>query len=189
MQVAASLLGDPGRMPFVGHFRVSFLAKPDGRASLAAAGRIASESGLVPGFRAAREVESALLGLCTSGVHDRNELLRRAWTALMDIAACDLGPVGGTDMTIILAARDARGMGIAGVGLSGVWGWSGDLPGELIPLVEGAHPLLGVPGLPATTPGVLTLDAPVEQVVAVPAHLQPILPTTDTLARRCGVHP
>ncbi len=185
MQVEALLLGDPGRMPFVGHFQLAFHTE---RASLAVAGRVAAESGVVPGFRAAREVEDALLGMTTNDVKDRNDLLRRTWTVLADIASCDLGPKGGADLTLLLAACDVRGMGIAGVGLSGVWGWSGDVADEVCPLVEGAHPLLGGTGLPKVIPGVLTLDSPVRRVVAVPSHLQPILPATDTLARRCGVH-
>ena len=122
MQVAALLLGDPGRMPFVGHFHLGFHTE---RASLAVAGRVAAESGVVSGFRAAREVEGALLGMVTHGAKDRNDLIRRAWTVLSDIASCDLGPSGGADLSLLLAARDGRGMGIAGVGLSGVWGWSG----------------------------------------------------------------
>ena len=185
MQVVALLLGDPGRLPFVGHFQVGIHT---GAGSLAVAGRVAAEAGVVPGFKAAREIESALLGLRTQGVQDRNDLIRRAWTALHDVAACDMGPASGTDLTILLAAQDDRGMGIAGVGLSGVWGWSGVVGEEIKPLVQGAHPLLGEPGLPKEVPGVLTLDAPVARVVAVPAHLQPVLPNSDTLARRCGVH-
>ena len=184
MQVAAYLLGDPGRMPFVGHFQVGIHT---GTASLAAAGRISAEAGVVPGFRAARELESALLGITTHDVKDRNDLLRRAWTALHDVAACDFGHNGGADLTIVFAVQDARGMGIAGVGLSGVWGWSGEVGQEVQPLVTGAHPLLSGPGLPDQMPGVLTLDAPVAKVVAIPAHLQPVLPGSDTLARRCGV--
>jgi len=185
MQVAAYLLGDPGRMPFVGHFQVGIHTS---QGSLAAAGRVANESGVVPGFRAAREVESALLGMTTHDVRDRNDLLRRAWIALSDLAACDLGPGAGANFSILIAAQDARGMGIAGVGLSGVWGWSGSVADEVAPLVQGAHPLLVGPGLPDETPGVLTLDAPVSRVVAVPSHLQPVLPGAETLARRCGVH-
>jgi hypothetical protein len=186
MQVVALLLGDPGRLPFVGHFQVGIHT---GAGSLAVAGRVSAEAGAVPGFRAAREVEGALLGMTTHDVKDRNDLLRRAWRSLHDLATCDMGPAGGADLTILMAARDERGMGIAGVGLAGVWGWSGALGDDPVPLVQGAHPLLGRPGMPAEVPGVLTLDAPVEQVVAVPAHLQPVLPGTDSLTRRCGVHP
>jgi hypothetical protein len=186
MAVAATLLGDPGRMPFVGHFRVGIQADS---ASLAVAGRVGAEAGLGPGFRAAREIEGALMGMRTVAVRDRNDLLRRAWTALWDMAACDFGPQAGADLTIVLAARDTEGMGIAGVGLSGVWGWTGSSADPTEPLVTGRHPLLCGPGLPDDVPGVLTLDAPVDQVVAVPAHLQPVLPGSESLARRCGVHP
>jgi hypothetical protein len=186
MKSAAFLLGDPGRMPFIGHFQVGIHT---GGASLAVAGRVAAHSGVVRGFRAARELESALLGMSTVEVQDRHDLIRRAWTVLHDVEACDFGPDGGADLTLLMVAQDAQGMGIAGVGLSGVWGWSGAVGDEVLPLVQGAHPLLGDPGMPGQTPGVLTLDAPVARVVAVPSHLQPVLPGPDTLARRCGVHP
>jgi hypothetical protein len=186
MQLAALLLGDPGRMPFIGHFQVGIHTEG---ASLAVAGRVAGRSGVVPGFRAARELEGALLGMNTVEVQDRHDLIRRAWRVLHDVEACDFGPDGGADLTILMVGQDAQGMGIAGVGLSGVWGWSGAVGDEVQPLVDGAHPLLGDPGMPEETPGVLTLDAPVARVVAIPTHLQPVLPGVDTLARRCGVHP
>jgi hypothetical protein len=183
MQVEAHLLGDPDRMPFVGHLQVGIHTA---NASLAAAGRVAAASGIVPGFRAAREIETALLSMNTQDITDRNQLLALAWSVLADIASCDLGPAAGADLSLLLAARDARGMGIAGVGLSGVWGWSGQVQDELTPLVQGAHPLLGAAGLPSAIPGVLTLDAPVTRVIAAPAHIHPVLPATEALALRCG---
>lgn len=183
MNVAVHLLGDPGRMPFVGHFRAHI--KTDA-ATLAAAGRVAAQDGIVSGFQAARIVEGALHGIRTAGVIDRHDLLRRAWTALFDMAACDLGPSAGADFSVLFACRDGEGMGIAGIGLGGVWGTKG---AELEPLVEGSHPLLGEAGVPTTAPGVLTLDAPLDAVFAVPTHLQPVLPSRDALLARCGMHP
>ena len=182
MKVAAYLLGDPGRMPFVGHFRAHL--KTD-NASIAVAGRVAAKDGIVPGFRAARLVEGALHGVRVDDVVDRHDLLRRAWTALFDIDQYDLGPSQGEDFSILFATRDADGMGIAGVGLGGVWGIGQDGPD---PLVEGAHPLLQPPGMPDGIPGVLTLDSTVTSVFGVPAHLEPVLPTHKHLLARCGVH-
>ena len=92
MQLAANLLGDPGRMPFVGHFRVRVLTE---QASLAVAGRVAGEAGVVPGFRAAREIEGALLGMQTSAVVDRNDLLLRAWTSAARTVLRPAGHHGG----------------------------------------------------------------------------------------------
>ena len=94
MQVVALLLGDPGRMPFVGHFQVGIHT---GVGSLAVAGRVAAESGVVPGFRAAREIESALLGVATHGAKDRHDLIRRAWTALVpsEVSADITSPAAG----------------------------------------------------------------------------------------------
>jgi hypothetical protein len=170
-------------MPFIGHFRAILETE---NACLAAAGRVAAHDGIVPGFQAARILEGALHGIRTDDVADRHDLLRRAWTALFDIDRCDFGPSSGADLSILFAARDGDGMGIAGIGLGGVWG-SGTA--ELSALVEGAHPLLQPSGMPDATPGVLTLDSPVDAVFAVPSHLEPILPTADNLLARCGVHP
>jgi hypothetical protein len=182
MNVGAYLLGDPGRLPFIGHFRVVIQTES---ITLAAAGRVGARDGTVPGFRAARLVEGALHGIKTEDLLGRNDLLLRAWTTLLDIDRCDLGPSDGADFSILLAARDSDGMGIAGTGLGGVWGANDS---TLIPLVEGDHPLLKDQGLPLEIPGVLTLDVPLETVYAVPAHLEPMLPSSSHLLARCGVH-
>jgi len=182
MQVAAYLLGDSGRMPFVGHFRT---AVSNDTVCLAVAGRVAAGSGTTVAFRAAREIEAALHGIQLDPVHDRNALLRSAWSVLADIAECDLGPEGGDDLTVLFACADKAGVGIAGTGLGGVWSWDNN---ALHALVEGEHPLLGAPGRPADVPGVLTLDNPAQQLVAIPHPLQIALPASDQIALRCGVH-
>ena len=183
MKVAAYLLGDSGRMPFVGHFRTAVSGDD---VCLAAAGRIAAGSGITTAFRAARQIESALHGIQVNGVKDRNALLRSAWSVIADIAEGDLGPDGGADLSVIFACADNAGVGIAGTGLGGVWSWEDN---ALQPLVMDDHPLLGPPGRPAEVPGVLTLDTPLNHLVAIPHPLQMSLPSSDQIAPRCGVHP
>ncbi len=185
MQLAAYLLGDPGRLPFLGHFRIHVRTQ---EAMLVGAGRIAAQSGMVPAFRAARGLEAVLNGLRPSpgAQRDRHALIRDLWATLSDIDSCDLGAGGGADLSLMLAARDASGMGITGVGLGGVWRWEDS---GIAPLVEGAHPLLGKPGLPEMLPGILTLDEPVGTIVGTPRHLDPVLPKASLLPTRCGVHP
>jgi len=183
MKLAAYLHGAPGRLPFIGHFR---LGRQEGPLSIAMAGCVAQRSDLSSAFRAAREVEAVLRNVSLTSAVDRHDLLTITWEALCEIEASDLGPQGGADLTVLLSAADQQGMGIAGMGLGGVWSWTED---ALQPLVTGDHPLLCGPGRPDRLPGVLTLDAPAPVVVAVPHdHPVPTLPLTE-LAKNCGVHP
>ncbi|MGB0638306.1 MAG: hypothetical protein ACPGTU_03165 [Myxococcota bacterium] len=185
MQVAAFLHGEPGRLPFVGHFRTS--VQVDG-VTLAAAGRVAGNSNVAVAFRAAREIETALQGIGSARLSnvDRHSVLRAAWNTLADIEACDLGPNGGDDLSIIITVKDDSGMGVAAVGIGGLWSWQNN---TLLPLVEGQHPLLGPPGRPDEAPGVLTLDAPVHAVVATPHHRSNETPQIAGLARAVGMNP
>lgn len=180
MPVPAWLLGDPTRAPFVGHARVRL---DTGRARLSGAGRLGVAGGLVGAFRAARRLEAVVLE-AAAGPGDRHALLWRSWEALIALPAEELGADGGADLTLLLVAEDVGGIGVAGVGLSGVFGLAG---GRLVPLVEGRHPLLAPPGRPARTPGVLTLELEPEAVVGVPAHLEGLAPVPEGLALRCGV--
>lgn len=179
MPVPALLLCDPGRLPFLGHARV---ALSTGGVTFAAAGRVGAEAGVKAAYSAARALEDALRGVAGPG--DRHAWLWRAWGALAAMDLDRLGPARGQDLCLLLVAEDAGGIGVAGVGLSALWGLR---PSELVPLVEGAHPLLSGPGLPAKTPGVLTLDQPVTAVVGNPAHLPPLAPPRDQVTLRCGV--
>ena len=185
MQVASFLLGEPGRLPFVGHFRTSVQL---GDVAISAAGRVAGSANVAVAFRAARTIETALQGLGQAhiGTVDRHNVLRTAWCTLADIPACDLGPEGGDDLSIIFTVKDTSGMGIAATGIGGVWSWTNE---NILPLVEGKHPLLGPPGRPAEPPGVLTLDSAVNTVVAVPHHRSNEAPQMSGLAKAVGMNP
>ena len=181
MQIRAHFHGAPGRLPFVGHFRAHQVS---GDLEIATAGTIASRADVSTAFRAARELETVLRGVPVGTASNRHDLLNMAWARIAGIAACDLGPNGGQDLCVLFAASDADGIGIAGMGLGGVWALDAD---RLQPLVTGDHPLLGGPGRPARLPGVLTLDQPAHTIVAV-SHDHPV-PTLNPvgLAERCGV--
>lgn len=183
MTLVAHLHGAPDRLPFVGHFRV---ARNAGPVSVAVAGKVSGRGDVQEAFRAARTVETALMSVSLEQCFTRNDALNRIWDAMVAIEGCDLGVGLGNDLVALLAAQDESGMGIAGPGLGGVWAWEST---ELLPLVQGQHPLLGPPGRPERLAGVLTLDAPCAAVVAV-AHDHPV-PTLKLqgLARRCGVNP
>lgn len=180
MSRPALLLGDPGRAPFAGHARARVVGP---RATMTAAGRVAAGAGLVVAYGAARALEEVLHR--AAGPGDRNAMLRRAWEALEALPAAALGPEGGADLSLLLVAEDAEGIGVAAVGLAALWG---ELGGQLLPLVEGKHPLLCPPGRPSRTPGVLTLDLAPERLVGCPASLDPTPPALAALDARCGVH-
>jgi hypothetical protein len=169
------LLGEEGRLPFLGHFRA---AVESGGARLSAAGRVA-----VDAYRAARRVEVALRSAAEGEALDRFGLLRRAWERVGAIPAEALGPGGGGDLVLVLLSEDAGGIGLAGVGLSMVWGLAREQVG---PLVSLRHPLLCPPGRPSRTPGVLNLEVRPTQVIGAPSHhpLQP--PDPRWLAARTG---
>lgn len=181
MEIRAQFHGAPGRLPFVGHFR--FHRRQD-ELAIAVAGVVAGREDISAAFRAARELEMVLSGLSIREASDRHDLLNLAWARICDVNACDLGPQGGADLCTLFAATDADGMGIAGVGLGGVWAFNST---QLQPLVTGDHPLLCGPGRPDRLPGVLTLDETAHTVVAV-GHDHPV-PTLSPsgLDARCGV--
>lgn len=180
MALPALLLGDPGRTPFVGHLRARVDA---GGCWLVIAGRLAAGAGIEGAYGPARNLEMALRAVTGS---ERHELLWMAWEALEAMPAEALGPDGGADLSLLLAAGDATGVSLAGVGLAAVWGRSAD---RWSPLVEGRHPLLAPPGRPARKPGALDLDARPSLVLGCPSHLDPVPPAPETLAARCGWRP
>ena len=176
------LLGEPGLLPFAGHFRLQARGR---RACVSVAGRVAASAGPARAHGHARAV-AGVLSTAADGPWadtDRHGLIRRIWQLLDDVDDKTLGPERGTDLSLLLLAQDASGTGVAGVGLSGVWvqveTWRS--------LVPPGHPLLAPPGRPAKLPGVLTLEQPCKRVVGAPTHLDPVLPAADRLAQRCGV--
>ena len=185
MSTLALMLGDPNPPSFVGHLRLQLVGTGS---SLAVAGRVAVEAGVIGAFLPARRVEAALREAVTPALdgRDRHLLLHRAWAALAAIPALDLGPAGGADLSLLLVAADDRGVGIAGVGMCGVWG---EHDGQWRPLVGSGHPLLRGPGRPEKTPGVLTLTAAPTAVLAIPSHLPPELPAAGRVRACAGARP
>lgn len=184
-KVRALVLGDAGPLPFCGHFRVEVVG---GRATLAAAGRIAATADLQEAYDVARRVE-AVLRTAAEGAWwdtDRHGILRRAWTLLREVPAARLGPAGGSDLSVLFASMDERGVGIAGVGLDAVWAHLG---GRWRALVPPGHPLLAPPGVPVGVPGVLTLDQEPAAVLGAPTGTEPTLPAPPDLPARCGDRP
>ena len=180
MNPSAFLHGDPGRLPFLGHFRVHRAFKGG---HLSAAGRIRSGGDIVDAFRSARIVESAIRSAAVEDEEDRHQILAATWQHIHTIDGCDLGAENGDDLVVLFVVQDAQGTGISGMGIGGVWALSND---RFEPLVQGHHPLLSGPGRPEQLAGVLTLEIPHSSIVAVP-HDHPHPPTQSNWEQRCGV--
>jgi hypothetical protein len=174
------LLGDPSALPFMGHLRMS-MDTSDARLSLA--GRITSGGDVVEAYEASRNILEHFESLPEPEGGMRNELLRSVWERLTQMGRDQLGRDGGSGLQLLLLAEDDEGMGVAGVGLSMVYG---RVNGAWTPLVSEGHPLLCSSGVPETVPGVLTLDAPVDLILGIPDHLGPELRGDFDPVRDCG---
>ncbi len=179
VQIPALLLGSQGPLPFAGHLRTVVRGS---QAALWIAGRVGeSDEPVIQRYDRAMEVQTALRGLAEGSWagSDRHGLLRGAWEILSGL------PV--PTLSLLLVAVDARGVGLSGVGLSGVFGW---FDRERTPIVESEHPLLGPPGLPESLPGVLTLTRSPERVIGRPWEMRREPPRTlDALKHACGERP
>ena len=174
------LLGEPGLLPFAGHFRLQARGR---RACVSVAGRVAASAGPARAHVHARAV-AGVLSTAADGPWadtDRHGLIRRIWQLLDDVDDKTLGPERGTDLSLLLLAQDASGTGVAGSN-SGVW-----VQVETWRSSSRLGILSAPPGRPARLPGVLTLEQPCTRVVGSPTHLDPVLPAADRLAQRCGV--
>ena len=185
MAITTWMMGDALPLPFLGHFR-SVLRCP--YATLWLAGRIGVIADDVQEVFDVAHRLKAVLSAVTEGKWaqtDRHGLLRGVWETIATIPAPELGSLEGADLSLLMVAQDRRGVGLSGVGLSGVWG---RYDHGLVPMVEENHPLLSVPGRPETVPGVLTLNELPLSVVGRPFHLD-MAPAEDVskLALSCGV--
>lgn len=184
MSSRALLLAKPGPFPFAGHLRLEARGE---RAWIAVAARVASTAGPVGAFAPARALDAhirAALDPIAEVTADRNALLRTLWTALAEAPAEALGPAAGADLSLLALAGDRRGAGVAGVGLSGVWGMYVD---AWEPLALGGHPMLGATGRPEQTPGALRLTASPRRVLATLSEQPAELPPKDQILARAGV--
>jgi len=172
-------------MPFKGHLRV---AVRSGWAGLAVAGRVAGDCSVEEAYAVARRMEG-LLGAAVAGAGDqpdRHAVLRKVWELVAGLPAASFGSGEGADLTLLVVAYDADGVGVAGVGLAALWGERIGEPG-LVPVVPDNHPLLTPQGRPDGVPGVLTLEKPYTRLVGSPAHQDPVAPAIADVSRRCGV--
>ena len=162
----ALAFGDPGPLPFLGHFR----AEARGPGSLLrVAGRLGSAGDAVEASALAGAVEAAVRRLTRviERPDDRVALVRGWWDAVTAICA-DTPAAMQADFAALVVAGDQRGVTVSGVGLAGCWFVAGGQPPR--PMVPAGHPLLGPLGPPSSRPGGMTLNRLPEVVVAELRH-------------------
>ena len=155
----ALLLGEPGRLPFLGHFRFH---REHGNVRLSGAGRVAARADAERAFAAARAIERLL---ARSEGADRRAILRDAWSR---ISAAD-------DLALLLVATDPHGADAAATGIGAWWGMTAaGVMTELSP--------------PPEMPSGIAIGPSIACVVGAPAGLELAAPTREDVAGRCGVH-
>jgi hypothetical protein len=158
----ALLLGEPGRLPFLGHFRFH---RESGAIRLSGAGRVAPRAGAETAFAAARAIEHALVGATGA---DRGAMLHDAWARLADARAAH-------DFAVVLVAEDEGGVDAAATGIGAWWGMtSGGATADL--------------ALPTEMRQTIAIHPATMLVVGAPTGLVLAAPTRDDVATRCGLH-
>jgi len=177
-------LGDPGALPFLGHFRVEVRGPGS---VLRVAGRVAADADVVEAHQAAAEVERAVRSVvgASTDAGSRHALLRALWQTLQPGKVLERDAV---DLGLVAIAADREGVSLSGVGLTGAWyALAGRAPR---PLVPPDHPLLASAlGVPASLPGAMTLPMVPNLLVVEVRHpsCSPVgLPSGD-LRAACGV--
>jgi hypothetical protein len=169
-------LGSPGRLPFLGHFRLRVQGSD---CQLDLCGRIGNNRPPADAWRLSAGVRQAL---SQANGDDGPSLMRHCWEQVLTLPRKEFGPDNGMDLALLLVATDPNGLYLSGVGLAGIWRQTGHELQEIAnPMtVETQHP--GIPKLP---PKVLKLSAGKARFFASPlgqALANPTLPELMTAA-------
>jgi hypothetical protein len=136
----ALLLGEPGRLPFLGHFRFRC---ERGAVRLSGAGRVAARADAESAFAAARAIEQVL---ARAEGADRRAILRDAFSRM-------------TAGELILVAQDATGAEAAAIGIEAWWAVSSSGVILALPPPTG-EPMLVDAAIVVGAPAGLVLAAP-----------------------------
>ena len=176
-------MGRRGLWPLAGHLRGHV---GQGTNSLAWAGRVAAAADLRTAWATAGVVQRALSQTSDSDV-SRRQAIVLAWERIGRIEKAALGPLKGDDLHLLMIASDAEGIAVSAVGMGGL---RAIVDGVSRPWVEGRHPLLGRPGVPAERPGALTASGGPPWLVGVAwGESMPDGESYERCLARCGVDP
>ncbi len=174
------LLGTPGRLPFLGHFRLRVFGE---NCQIDLCGRIGQQSPPEEAWILADRIAQAL---AQAEGGDGPSLMRDCWEKVLTFPRNKLGTDKGTNLSLLLIAKDSSGYYLSAVGVSGVWQQNAEGLQEIATAstAETNHP--GIPKLP---PKVLKLAASDAVYFGAPLGHQISNPTPETLMRDAGVNP
>lgn len=182
MSARPLLLGRGGPWPFGGYFRGGF---SHGDTQVTWAGCVTDGEDLVLAWRAARAVQAALLRAGPVAA-DRRRALSVLWARLDGVPRDTLGGAVGGDLSLLVVATDPDGASISGTGLGSLV--APGPTGQVTAWVDGEHPILTPPGIPATRPGALSVTEIPPWLCGVPHGRALQLPARAPLVlRACGV--
>lgn len=173
-------LGSPGRLPFLGHFRLRVQGSD---CQLDLCGRIGNNH---PPEEASRLSGWVRQALAQAKGDDGPSLMRHCWEQVLTLPRKEFGPSKGSDLALLMVATDPNGRVLSAVGLSGIWQQTGNEIQEIANTmtVETQHP--GIPKLPPKALNLATGDA---QFFASPLGHIPANPTLSDLMTAAGFDP
>ncbi len=173
------LLGSPGRLPFLGHFRLSVSGE---NCQIDLCGRLGQESPPEEAWILAGRVAQTL---AQAKGEDGPSLMRDCWERVLTIPRNKLGSTKGADLSLLLIAKDSSGHFLSAVGLSGIWQHSTEGIREIAAAstAETNHP--GIPKLP---PKVLKLAESDAVYFGAPLGHSISNPTPESLTKDAGLN-
>ena len=185
MAIPVYMLGKESKYPFTGAFQVK---ESNSRCWIRASGFVAVSSGVRSAYLPARRVSAVVskAAIAAFSEYDRYVILESIWEEVIQLSPTSLGKKGGTDLSLVIAVGDSKGINIAATGISGVWGKSA-MTKSWLPMVPAKHPLLQTTGIPTAPLGSLHVSRPPTKIVATARSVSPVLPKSRELAARLGV--
>ena len=185
MALPVYMLAKKVSFPFTGAFSVR---AGKGEHWLFASGFIARETGVKKAYLPARKVQRCIEQAAKVAFthRDRRGVLEEVWSSLYRLPRNELGKKRGTDLSVIMAAGDERGVNLCAVNVSGIWG-KRKQDDQWLSMLPKNHPLFDVYGLAEEFPGSLHIEQLPKSVIATAHPLFPMLPDEEELMQRLGV--
>ena len=142
-------------------------------------GFVARDDGPKGAYLPARHLQETLLHAADSGLRllDRYDMLQTIWNVLRKYPKSKLGTDLGTDLSMLIAVGDARGVNLSATGLSGLWGESQH--GVWLPMVPHGNPILSARGIEDKEQGSLFVAEPPVRVIATTHVHKASFPTEE----------
>ena len=155
------------------------LRKSRGECWVFVCGFVARDDGPKGAYLPARYLQDKLLHAADASLSrgNRYDILQALWNVLRKHPKSKLGTDLGTNLSILMAAGDARGVNLSATGISGLWGESHH--GVWLPMVPSGNPILSARGVEDKEQGSLFVADPPRRVVATTHLHRAVFPTEE----------